>query len=88
MFTKIREVWSDFTGFDVRKYIKMLGRGFALLFYFFFIKYPVKMKQFGLTETKLFHSIFQSGGSGRGTKQNTMDPPLNTALVITHFSFK
>ena len=54
----------------------------------FFIKYPVKMKQFGLIETKLFHSIFQSGGSGGGTKQNTMDPPLNTALVITHFSFK
>ena len=26
------------------------------------------MKQFGLTETKLFHSIFQSGGSRGGTK--------------------
>ena len=54
----------------------------------FFIKYPVKMKQFGLTETKLFHSMFQSGGSRGGTKQNTMDPALNTALVITHFTFK
>ena len=88
MFTNIREVWSYFTGFDIRKYIKMWERGFALLILFLFIKYPVKMKQFGLTETKLFHSIFQSGGSGGGTKQNTMDPPLNTALVITHFSFK
>ena len=46
------------------------------------------MKQFGLSETKLFQSIFQRGGSGGGTKQNTMDPPLNTTLVITHFSFK
>ena len=63
MFTKVREVWSDFTGLDIRKYIKMWGGGgggggFTLPIYFIFIKYPVKMKQFGLTETKLFHSIF------------------------------
>ena len=61
MFTKVREVWSDFTGLDIRKYIKMWGRGFALPIYFIFIKYPVKMKQFGFTETKLFHSIFKVG---------------------------
>ena len=53
----------------------------------FFIKYPVKMKQFGLTETKLFHSLFQSGGSGGGTKRNTMDPPLNTAFSDHTFQF-
>ena len=46
------------------------------------------MKQFGLTETNIIHSIFQSGGSGGGSKQNIMGPPLDTALVIKHFSFK
>ena len=34
----------------------------------FFFKYPMKMKQFGLTETKLFHfhRISKNGGAGRG----------------------
>ena len=31
------------------------GREFALLIYLLFLKYPLKMKQFGLSETKLFH---------------------------------
>ena len=71
MFTKVREVWSDFTGLDIRKYIKMWGRGFALPIYFIFIKYPVKMKQFGLTETKLFQ--VQTIHSGSATEYHLSD---------------
>ena len=37
----------------------------------FFIKYPIKIKEFGLTETKLFHfhRIFKKRGLGRGFKR-------------------
>ena len=44
------------------------------VFFLIFFKYPVKMKLFGLTETKLFHfyRIFKNGG-GEGVQAN----PLN-----------
>ena len=31
------------------------GAGFAFVIYLIFLKYPMKMKKFGLTESKLFH---------------------------------
>ena len=39
-------------------------------FYLLFIKYPMKMKQFGLTETKLFHfhKIFKNKGREGGSR--------------------
>ena len=42
------------------------------------IKYPMKMKKFGLTETKLFHfnGIFKNGG--RGSSEPHLDPPLRS----------
>ena len=48
--------------------------GFTLLILSHFRKHPMKMKYFGLTETKLFHfrRIFKNGGgggAGRGFKQ-------------------
>ena len=42
--------------------------GWLCRFYLIFLKYPMKMKKFGLTETKLFHfhTIFKNGGCGGG----------------------
>ena len=47
-------------------YNSVRGGGFS--FYLIFFKYPIKMKLFGLTETKLFHfhKIFKEGGGGGG----------------------
>ena len=44
-------------------------------FIFFFLKYPMKMKYFGLTETKLFHfhMNFKNGG-GEGFRANHLNP--------------
>ena len=48
----------------------------------FFLKYPMKVKQFGLTETKLFHFHRRckkgGGGGGEGVRfihQPPLDPP-------------
>ena len=40
------------------------GVGIRFADFLIFLKYPMKMKQFGLTETKLFHfhRIFKNGG--------------------------
>ena len=39
---------------------------FVCLFYLILLKYIIDMKEFGLTETKLFHvrRIFKAGGKG------------------------
>ena len=59
-----------------------------LISFLLIILCPVKMKQFGFTRDQiiLFHSVFKSGGGGV-FKRDTLDPPLNTTLVITHFMF-
>ena len=48
-------------------------------FIYFFLKYPMKMKLFGLSETKLFHlhRIFKKTGAGRMVRAN----PLNSLWV-------
>ena len=50
-------------------------------FILFSFKYPMKMKQFGLTETKLFHfhRIFKNGGQGGGSSKPP-EPPLDLPL--------
>ena len=66
-------------------YIKEWGIRFAdnLIF----LKYPMKMKYFGLTETKLyhFHMIFKNGGRGaRGfelERTPEFEPPLDPPLI-------
>ena len=49
-------------------------------FYLIFLKYPMKMIQFGLIETKLFHfhRIFKKGGGGggQGGRFTPLDLPL------------
>ena len=46
------------------------------------LKYPMKMKYFGLSETKLFHfyGIFENGGGGGGLSE-PHEPPLDPPLV-------
>ena len=53
-------------GFLERGFIYIKVWGFALLILSRFLKYPMKMKLFGLTETKLFHfhKIFKKWGEG------------------------
>ena len=66
-------------GFLERGSIYIRVWGFAFLFFFIiFLKYPIKMKQFGLTETKLFHfhRVFKKG---RGFEQPP-EPPLDLPL--------
>ena len=45
--------------------------------YLIFLKYPIKMKLFGLTKTKLFHfqRIFKNGGGAQ--RGSPLDPPLH-----------
>ena len=45
--------------------------GFASLIFLSFLKYPMKIKYFGLTETKLFHfhRIFKTRGAGKGSER-------------------
>ena len=47
------------------------GVGGLLCYIISFFKYPMKMKQFGLTETKLFHfhRIFKKQGRGGGSSK-------------------
>ena len=49
---------------------KGLGVYFAAAFISFFLKYPMKMKLFGLAETILFHfhRILKNRGQGGGFK--------------------
>ena len=61
----------------------MYKEGFALLIStHLFIKYPIKMKEFGLTETKLFHfhGIFKGGGGFKPT-------PLNPRYIGADLGF-
>ena len=62
-------------GFLERGLIYIKVRGFALLILSHLPKYLMKMKYFGLTETKLFHfhSIFKNGG-GEGVRANPLTP--------------
>ena len=53
----------------------------------FSLKYPMKMKEFGLTETKLFHfhRIFKTGGGEVGLSEHP-ESPLNQPLqFVEHF---
>ena len=55
--------------------------------YLIFLKYLMKMKYFGLTETKLFcfHWIFKNGERESGsseTPDSPLDPPLDPPLDI------
>ena len=45
----------------------------------------MKMKLFGLSETKLFHfhRIFENGGGGGGGSKEPHEPPLDTPLQLT-----
>ena len=54
-------------------FICIKARGSPFLFYIVFLKYPMKMKYFGLTESKLFHfhRIFKNGGGGGGGLERT-----------------
>ena len=53
-----------------------LSLSFSFFFLFFFCKYPIEMKLFGLTVTKLFnfHRIFKSRGRGGGGSSEPQDP--------------
>ena len=50
----------------------------------------MKMKYFGLPETKLFHfhRIFKNGGVGRGVQANPPEPPLDLPLLICFSTMK
>ena len=50
-----------------------------------FLKYPMEMKKFGLTETKLFHfhRIFKKLGPGREVQANPLKPFSGSTTVIT-----
>ena len=50
------------------------GGALLCLFYLFFLKFSMKMRQFGFTETKLFHlhRIFKNGGGGGGGERGDL----------------
>ena len=55
----------------------------ALVSLIHFLKYPMKMKQFGLNEPKIFHfyRMFKNG-----TPESPLDPPLDRIIVYAnHF---
>ena len=60
-----------------------LGGRFAD-FISFFLKYPMKMKYFCLSETKLFHfhRIFENWGGG--LNEPPLEPPLGPPLTSVH----
>ena len=68
---------SKISGKGVRMH-KGVGVRFAS-FYLIFLKYPLKMNSFGLTETKVFHShrLFQNGWVGVSSE------PLNRSGLAT-----
>ena len=56
----------------------------VLCFYLIFLRYPMKMKKIGLTESKLFHSIGYlktGGGGGEGCLSEPPEPPLDPPLI-------
>ena len=73
VFAKNRTVslnWSDY----IKVCVCVGGGGgvrFADFISVFFLKYPMKMELFGLTETKLFHfhRIFKNGERGGGSSK-------------------
>ena len=60
------------------------GVGVCLLcwFYLVFLKYPIKMKYFGLTKTKLFHfqRIVKNGVGWGGVSLEPVEPPLDQSV--------
>ena len=84
MFTRGR---SRISGKGIHMY-KGVG-GSLCWFYLIFLKYPIKMKWFGLIETKLFHfhRIFKNGcGEGCSSEppEHSLDQPLFTRMRITY----
>ena len=58
--------------------------GLLCWFYLIFLKYPMKMKQFGLSETKIlfhFHGIFKNWR--RSSSEPPLDPPLTFDFIST-----
>ena len=59
------------------------GGGSPSKFYLIFLKYPIKVKLFGLTEAKLcyFHRIFKTGDEEVGSSE-PLEPPLDSPLAL------
>ena len=73
------------TGADpefLERAFRSVKKGFALLILFNFLKYPMKMKLFGLMETKVFHLMGYLKTGGGGVRANPLTPRIRHCVIV------